>query len=679
MVNINYFCIKVLKMVQKYFVNLIRLVASLISKINFKKTLIVTSIVFVSLLIVLLIFRGAIARELLNKRINSFNKHYQAELKVGDFHFSGLSAIELNNISLKAINNDTLLTIGSVYAKVDFWKLFIFKVALTDFELINANISLVKEDTVNNWNFLIKKENNDTTDENKLKDKDYASKVNSILNAIFNKIPLNIKILQFNINALLDGYRVMVVLPELTINHHTFNTNIYIKEKGNESKWVIAGSLQPADNIADFKIFSSDKNKVNIPYITHKWNWMFAFDTVHFSFSGNKLSHGIASFEGSSSINGLVINHTRISIADVFLNNASIDYKINVGSNYFELDSNSLIVFNKLTVNPYICYRPSPTRQLTFKIHKDKFPSNDLFQSLPKGLFTNLEGMQTKGDLSYHLDFFVDIDHPDSIIFDSDLKRYYFFIEKYGNTNFTKLNEPFVYTAYEKGVPVRSLIVGTENPNFRRLNEISDYLKNCVLISEDAGFFWHRGFLPESFKEAITKDIKTKRFARGGSTISMQLVKNVFLNRNKTIARKIEEALIVWLIENNGLSTKQRMYEVYLNIIEWGPNVYGANEAARFYFNKDAAHLTLSESLFLASLIPHPKWFRYSFDEKGNLKPFLSNYFSFASNRLLRKEMINQQDFDNLRPNVDPKGPARFLIIKTDSVPVETEDFHDNF
>ena len=86
-------------MVQKYFINLIRLIAGLISKINYKKTIIVMAIVFVSLLVVLLIFRGAIARELLNKRINIFNKHYQAELKVGDFHFSGLSAIELNNIS----------------------------------------------------------------------------------------------------------------------------------------------------------------------------------------------------------------------------------------------------------------------------------------------------------------------------------------------------------------------------------------------------------------------------------------------------------------------------------------------------------------------------------------------------------------------------------------------------
>jgi len=101
-------------------------------------------------------------------------------------------------------------------------------------------------------------------------------------------------------------------------------------------------------------------------------------------------------------------------------------------------------------------------------------------------------------------------------------------------------------------------------------------------------------------------NIKERRFARGGSTITMQLVKNVFLNRNKTIARKMEEILLVWLIENQQLCSKERMFEVYLNIIELGPHIYGANEAAHFYFNKDASKLTLPESIFIASIIPRP-------------------------------------------------------------------------
>jgi len=116
----------------------------------------------------------------------------------------------------------------------------------------------------------------------------------------------------------------------------------------------------------------------------------------------------------------------------------------------------------------------------------------------------------------------------------------------------------------------------------------------------------------------------------------MQLVKNVFLNRNKTVARKLEEMLIVWFLENFQLSTKDRMYEVYLNIIEWGPRVYGINEASHFYFSKDASKLSLAESIFLASVIPHPKWFKYSFDENGHLRDFIITFTNGCRKRCLK-------------------------------------------
>jgi membrane peptidoglycan carboxypeptidase len=148
----------------------------------------------------------------------------------------------------------------------------------------------------------------------------------------------------------------------------------------------------------------------------------------------------------------------------------------------------------------------------------------------------------------------------------------------------------------------------------------------------------------------------------------MQLVKNVFLSRSKTIARKLEEMLIVWLIENQQLATKDRMFEVYLNIIEWGPMVYGANEASRFYFSKDVSRLTYSESIFLASIIPKPKWFRYSFDSAGHLRPELTDYYRLVSTKMVAKGWVSQHDMDALVPDVELKSPARDLLRKRDSI-----------
>ena len=149
-----------------------------------------------------------------------------------------------------------------------------------------------------------------------------------------------------------------------------------------------------------------------------------------------------------------------------------------------------------------------------------------------------------------------------------------FQILAYGNTDLRKMNEPFEYTVYEQGEPVRSFEIGPANPSFRPFNAVSRYLPLVIMQSEDAGFFYHNGFIPSAIRESLIQDIKERRFARGGSTLSMQLVKNVFLSRNKTIARKLEEMLIVWLIESDHLTSKERMFEVYLNIAEWGHDLW---------------------------------------------------------------------------------------------------------
>jgi membrane peptidoglycan carboxypeptidase len=172
-------------------------------------------------------------------------------------------------------------------------------------------------------------------------------------------------------------------------------------------------------------------------------------------------------------------------------------------------------------------------------------------------------------------------------------------------------------------------------------------------------------------------NLKKGDFVRGGSTISMQMVKNVFLTRQKTIGRKIEEALIVWLIENQSISTKQRMYEVYLNIIEWGPNVYGIKDASRFYFGKDPADLNLSESIYLASIVPKPKAFKYSFDKYGNLRGSVANYYRLISGIMVRRGLISQAEYENLQPRVNLYGRARDLIVTAEMPPEELDELSD--
>ncbi len=135
-------------------------------------------------------------------------------------------------------------------------------------------------------------------------------------------------------------------------------------------------------------------------------------------------------------------------------------------------------------------------------------------------------------------------------------------------------------------------------------NKISPNLKKTVLISEDDAFFDHHGFDWKQINESIEKNWKKKKLARGGSTITQQLVKNLYLGPSKTIFRKMREWVITYQMEKT--LTKTRIFEIYLNVIEWGPGVYGADAAAHYYFGKSASILSPQESAFLAAIIPNP-------------------------------------------------------------------------
>lgn len=144
----------------------------------------------------------------------------------------------------------------------------------------------------------------------------------------------------------------------------------------------------------------------------------------------------------------------------------------------------------------------------------------------------------------------------------------------------------------------------------------------------------------------------------------MQLVKNVFLSKNKTIVRKAEEILIAWLINNNNLCSKEKMYEVYLNLIEWGPGVYGISEASDYYFQKKPSQLSLAESIFLASIIPKPRWFKSSFDENGKLALRYQPYFSLVANKMIDKGSAMPQDTLDMIKKVEIRGRSKIFMAK---------------
>ena len=133
---------------------------------------------------------------------------------------------------------------------------------------------------------------------------------------------------------------------------------------------------------------------------------------------------------------------------------------------------------------------------------------------------------------------------------------------------------------------------------------ISSNLVRAVLAGEDSRFFDHSGFDWEEMRRALEKDWREGKFSRGGSTITQQLAKNLFLSTSKNPARKLHEALITYEMET--ILGKRRILEIYLNVIEWGDGIYGAEAAARKYFGVGASGLSVDQAAFLSAIIPSP-------------------------------------------------------------------------
>ena len=175
-----------------------------------------------------------------------------------------------------------------------------------------------------------------------------------------------------------------------------------------------------------------------------------------------------------------------------------------------------------------------------------------------------------------------------------------------------------------------------------RYNSISPNLRNAVLIAEDSAFFQHSGFDFEQIKESAKRDWRDGRFTRGASTITQQLAKNLYLSTSRNPLRKLEEFFIAHELEKN--LTKQRIFEIYLNVIEWGDGLYGAEPAAKYYFGKSSADLLPEEGAIMAAMIPNP----LMYTPARNLK-YLQKRKAEILDRLSRWSYLAKKEYEAAR------------------------------
>ena len=563
--------------------------------------------------------RERLLQTALTKAIRKAKRDYHLDVRIGSAKFTGLSSVAFRDITVVPEHRDSLARIQRVEVTVRLWPLLTGKIGLSGMMLQNGLIQVVKHDSLSNIDFFLHRKRDSTATADRPADAsqrtDLSDVAENLIDNVLSKIPDDLNISNLEFRGIDDKDSLSLLTQTAVIRNENVTSTLLLN--GDQATWHLTGTADPADREYNLALYAEGQNgrprPIELPYIEKKYKLKLQADTLRAELRDVDRSGGEFRLEGAGSVRNLRINHPAIARTDVLVSRAAIDANLFVGDNYVGVDSSSVLRLGEVSARPFVKYTLKPTKIYEVQLHTDPLNAQALFNSFPQGLFESLEGMQVAGKLKYDLAFRLDTSLPDSVKFNSGLTSDGFRVVKMGRTDFAAINHPFVYTPYEKGKPVRNITVGPENPDYTPLNQISPDLRNALLTSEDYNFFTHKGFNEKAFRVSIATNFKEKSFKRGASTVSMQLVKNAFLNRNKTLSRKVEEILIVWLIENEHIVPKARMYEVYLNIIEWGRNIYGIGEAARYYFAKSPADLNLGESIFLAFVVPRPKaalnWF----------------------------------------------------------------------
>ena len=603
------------------------------------------------------------------KAIAKADIDYGLDIKIGEYGFSGLSTVHMKNISVVPKDRDTLSTIDDFTVGVKLFPLIFGNVKLSEIILNKGTLNVVFKDSLSNLDFFLKRKKKNTEKKTK---SDLADIAHNLLNQVLYKIPDNMEIknlmLQVNDN---DTAKLKFLTTTATINDGDLLSTILVND--NAATWHINGTVKPGKKQLDVMLFADNK-KVELPYLENKLKAKFSFDTVRTEMKSADYSGDDFKIKGSWSVRNLLVNHPKIASNDIVVSDAKIEADMLIGPNYVALDSSSTVFLKKATLHPYLKYTLSPNKIYEVKIIAPEQDAQEVLNAFPKGLFESLDGLKVSGKVKYDLNFYLDSAIPDSVRFNSGLTPTNFKILQWGKTNLQKINKDFVYTPYERGKPMRDILIGPSNPNFTPLSAVSSNFKNAILTSEDPSFFSHKGFVQESIRKSFAVNFKEKKFVRGGSTISMQLVKNIFLSRQKTLARKAEEILIVWLIENNRLISKNRMLEVYFNIIEMGQNIYGIGEATRYYFGKRPSDLNIGEGIFLANIVPRPKIALYKFRGDGGLKDYLYPYFKYIGNIMAKRGLTPPDSSGYGFYNVQLRAGLRQYLLP-DSTTVDTTAF----
>jgi hypothetical protein len=310
-------------------------------------------------------------------------------------------------------------------------------------------------------------------------------------------------------------------------------------------------------------------------------------------------------FDGRVTLRSLAINEPRIALSPVRGIDFSVSGRGMLGDNGrlriddAELDMGALHAKMHGTVE-------ETSDHYAISLSMDVAPAacQALLDSTPEGLLPIVRPSRMTGVFGASMSLGFDSRTLDKLALDYRIDDRCKMLEVPRELSRDRFTGSFTYRTYHPDGTSGDTTTGPGSDSWTALEDISPFMVAAVLTTEDGAFYKHHGFNHAAIRSSVQANLKAGRFVRGASTITMQLAKNLFLSRDKALSRKIEEVILTDYLEQ--IFQKDEMMELYLNVVEFGPDVYGVTQAADFYFGRKPGELNLAECFFLATLLPSP-------------------------------------------------------------------------
>lgn len=308
-----------------------------------------------------------------------------------------------------------------------------------------------------------------------------------------------------------------------------------------------------------------------------------------------------------------------------------------IGSMTVNVDS-GLVVVQELPVNFSLRGSFSSLPRLELRLWNHAVEGQQLSRSVPESMMGILEGLELTGSASFDLRTVLDWGCPDSSDF-SGVANVSALRLGYSPVSIGQLRQGgscFMRDSWNGGR--RIYLSPEENQGFVVFDSLHPSFEGLLRCAEDATFRSHHGLCEYHIRNSLRANMETGRFVRGGSTITMQLARNLFLGREKTLARKLQEVFLTWRLEV--YLSKDRMLEIYANIVELGPDVFGFSEAAEYYFHRELGELSTRQMAYLVSILPGPRLY-YRFYRNGRVPAYWEDYLDRLINIASRRGWID--------------------------------------